>query len=87
MSGTATTTVEIETALLVRLRERSPGLSDRALIESLASIALGREAIHQVRERFADRDPREIEAEAVKAARQARHELAAERAGAGRAGA
>lgn len=80
----STTTVEIDTALLGRLRERSPGKSDRELVESAAGIALGREAIRQIRERFADRESSEIEAEAIKAAREARHEVASEPAGADR---
>ena len=38
-----TTEVEVDTALLERLRERHPGVSDRELMESVARIALGRE--------------------------------------------
>jgi hypothetical protein len=79
-----TTTVEIDTALLERLRECSPGKSDRELVESTASVALGREAIRHIRERFADRDSGEIEAEAIKAAREARREIASERVDAAR---
>ena len=83
MGRATTTTVEIDTALLERLRERSPGKSDRALIESLATIALGREAIYVIRERFADHDSREVDAAAVKAVREARREIASEGVGAG----
>jgi hypothetical protein len=42
--GRATTMVEIDSDLLVRLRERSPGKSDRELLEELATVTLGFEA-------------------------------------------
>jgi hypothetical protein len=75
----STTTVEIDTALLERLRERTPGKSDRQLVEDLARLQLGREAMARARERFRGVPSEEIEREAVKAVREARHELAAER--------
>jgi hypothetical protein len=77
--GHPTTTVEIDTALLERLRKRSPGKSDRQLVEDLARIQLGREAMTRARERFRGVPSEEIEREAVKAVREARREIAAER--------
>src|ERR1035441_10795190 len=50
----ATTTVEIDSDLLARLRERSPGKSDRELLEELATVTLGFETIQRVRQRTAD---------------------------------
>jgi hypothetical protein len=78
MSPPATTTVEIDRELLERLRKRRPEKSDRELVESIARIQLGREASARVRERFAGVPSREIEREAVNAAREVRHEMAAE---------
>jgi hypothetical protein len=78
----ATTTIEIDTDLLARLRKQNPGKDDRQLLESLATIDLGRKAVRRAREAFADVDPAEVEAEAVKAVREVRQEMAAERAGA-----
>jgi hypothetical protein len=51
--GTAiTSSVEIDTSLLERLRERFSGHSDSDLLESAARIRLGREAIRETQERF-----------------------------------
>jgi len=47
----STTSVEIDTDLLQRLRKRRPEKSDRELIESLAKITLGRETLRRVQER------------------------------------
>ncbi len=80
MSAPATTTVEFDRELLGKLRQRSPGKSDRELLEDLAVIGLGDEAIARMREAFAGVDPREIETQAATAVREARHELAAEQA-------
>jgi hypothetical protein len=44
MTASATTTVEIDSGLLERLRQRRPAKSDRELLESIARIQLGREA-------------------------------------------
>lgn len=79
MSAPSTTAVEIDTALLQRLRERRPEKSDRELVESIARIDLGREASARARERFAGVSSEEIEREAVKAAREVRRERAAAR--------
>jgi hypothetical protein len=55
-----TTHVEIETALLARLRERFPGLSDRELLETAARIRLGRDAIRDVQARSGLNDAQAI---------------------------
>jgi hypothetical protein len=47
-----TTSVEIDTTLLERLRERFPDDSDRQLLEASAHIRLGREAIRDAQQRF-----------------------------------
>jgi hypothetical protein len=75
----ATTTVEIDSDLLARLRERSPGKSDRELLEELATVTLGFEAIQRVRQRTADAgvDQQEIEDEAVRVVREHRRQRAA----------
>ena len=75
----STTTVEIDTALLERLRERAPGKSNRELLEDAARIQLGHEAIARVRERFRGVPSEEIERESVAAVRDARRDIAAER--------
>jgi hypothetical protein len=75
----ATTTVEIDSDLLARLRERSPGKSDRELLEELATVTLGFETIQRVRQRTADAgvDQQEIEDEAVRVVRETRRRRAA----------
>ena len=85
MAATPTRRIEFEfdAALLERLRKRRPEKSDRELLESAARIQLGREASDRARERFAGVPSEEIEREAVKAAREVRHERAAERRAAG----
>lgn len=70
------TTVEIDTALLGRLRKRSPGKSDRELLEDLATITLGFETIASAQQRNADADEDEVMAEAVKAVHDVRREMA-----------
>lgn len=79
MAASPTTTVEVDSELLERLRERRPEKSDRELLESVARIQLGREASDRARERFAGVPSEEIEREAVKAAREVRRERAAKR--------
>jgi hypothetical protein len=76
MSASATTRVEIDSALLRRLHERHPERSDRELLESVARILLGLEASDRVRGRFADVPSGEIEAEAVEAGREVRRDRA-----------
>jgi hypothetical protein len=79
----ATTTVEIDSNLLERLRQRRPAKSDRDLLESVARIHLGREASDRVAERFQGVSSDEIEREAVKAVREVRRERADRRRAAG----
>ena len=80
----ATTTVEIDSDLLARLRERSPGRSNRELLENLAAVTLGFETIHRVQRRTADAgvDQDEIEGEAVRVVRARRRRRAAGQAAA-----
>lgn len=66
-----TTTVEIDTELLERLRERRPGIGDRELLESMALIALGRETLRRVQGRNALSEDEAIEL-GVKAVSEAR---------------
>lgn len=79
LSAMATTAVEIDNDLLTRLRERSPGKSDRELLEDLAVVTLGFETIHRVQRRTAEAgvDQEEIEREAVRAVREHRRHGAA----------
>jgi len=77
--GPATTTVEIDSALLERLRERWPDKSDRELVESAARIRLGQEATARARKAFEGVASAEIEREAVKAVREVRRERSAGR--------
>ena len=76
MPASSTTTVEIDTGLLERLRKRSPGKSDRELLEDLATITLGFETIARVQQRNADADEDEVMAEAVKAVHDVRRKMA-----------
>jgi hypothetical protein len=73
VSQASTTSVEIDTELLERLRKRRPEKSDRELIESLAKITLGRETLRRVQERNALSDEEAI-ALGVKAVHEARRE-------------
>jgi hypothetical protein len=79
MAVSPTTTVEIDTELLERLRRRRPAKSDRELLESVARIQLGREASDRARERFRGVPSEEIEREALSAVREVRSERAAAR--------
>jgi hypothetical protein len=83
MSAVGTTTVEIDSELLGRLRERSPGRSDRETLERVARIQLGFETIRRVQERNAASgvDDEEVMAEAVRAVRESRRARAARAAG------
>lgn len=51
MAQPATTSVEIESELLARLRERWPEKPDRQLIEDLVHIQLGFAALHRSQQR------------------------------------
>jgi hypothetical protein len=83
MAAAPTTTVEIDSSLLERLRERRPAKSNRELLESVARIQLGREASDRAAQRFQDVSSDEIEREAVKAVRETRRERANSRRTAG----
>lgn len=49
-----TTTVEIDSALLRRLRSRNPEQDDRAVIEDIARASLGFQMLREVQERSSD---------------------------------
>jgi len=83
MAASPTTSVEIDSELLERLRKRRPEKNDRELLESVARIQLGREASARVKERFAGVSSEEIEREAAKAVREVREEMAAEQQASG----
>lgn len=82
MNAPTTTTIEFDSDLLRRLRERTPGKSDREALEGVARIQLGFDTIRRVQERNADAgvDDDEVMAEAVRAVRESRRERAARRA-------
>lgn len=75
--------VERYSRTLKVLRERHPQKSESELMESLARIKEGDEAIKRIRERFRGVPSEEIEREAVKAVREVRVEAATERRAAG----
>jgi hypothetical protein len=80
MNAPGAATVEFDEELLARLRKRSPDKTDRELLEDLAIIRLGNEAIANIRKAFADVPEEEIEREAIKGVREVRAERAAARA-------
>lgn len=67
-----TTSFEIETTLLERLRQRRPGLTDRELLESVVLSILGRAKLRTMNERNALTEDEAIAlgARAVREARQ-----------------
>jgi hypothetical protein len=69
----ATTSVEIDSELLARLRDRHPGKDDRSLIEDLARIELGFASLREAQKRNAleEDDAAEIAVRAVHQAREA----------------
>ena len=69
----STTRVDIDSALLARLRERHPGKADRALIEDLARIELGFAAVREAQRRNAldEDEATELGVRAVHEARRA----------------
>mgnify|MGYP001395024023 CR=1 FL=1 len=69
----ATTNVEVDSALLERLRQRHPGKDDRELIEDLARIELGFAAMRESQERNAldEDEAMDLAVRAVHEARQA----------------
>jgi hypothetical protein len=83
MAASSTTTVEIDSNLLDRLRQRRPAKNDRELLEGVARPQLGREASDRASECFRGVSSYEIEREAVEAVREVRRERAARRRTAG----
>jgi hypothetical protein len=83
MNAPATTTVEFDSDLLSRVRERAPGTSAREALERVARIQLGFDTIRRVQERnlAAGVDDDEVMCEAVRAVRESRRERPARRAG------
>jgi len=70
-----TTTVEIDSDLLTRLRARAPGKDDRSLVEELVRVKLGFETL-----RASQRSNAVDEDDAMTRAVEAVHEIRAERA-------
>jgi hypothetical protein len=67
-----TKTVEFDSELLERLRQRRPKKGDRELLESMARMTLGRETLRRVQERSTLSEDEAIEL-GVKAVHEARH--------------
>ena len=69
----ATTRVEIDSELLARLRARHPAKDDRALIEDLARVDLGFNALRvaQQRNALAEPDAADLAVNAVRESRRA----------------
>ena len=69
----ATTRVEIDSELLERLRARHPGKDDRELIEDLARVELGFNALHAAQQRnaLAEDEAAELALRAVRESRRA----------------
>jgi hypothetical protein len=82
-AATPTTTVEIDSNLLERLRQRRPAKSNRELLESAARVQLGHEANDRAAERSQGVPSDDIEREAIKAVREVRRERANRRRAAG----
>lgn len=70
-----TTTVEIDFALLRRLRSRIPGKDDRTLIEGIARVSLGFHTLREVQERSVNDDDALV-AEATRTVRSLRRDAA-----------
>jgi hypothetical protein len=68
-----TKTVEFDSELLERLRQRRPEMGDRELLESMARMTLGRETLRRVQERSTLSEDEAIEL-GVKAVHEARHD-------------
>jgi hypothetical protein len=73
MAASPTIKVEFDRELLERLRQRRPEKSDRELLESMAKMTLGREALRRVQERSTLSEDEAI-ALGVKAVHEARNE-------------
>ncbi len=74
-----TNPVDMDRELLTRLRTRHPEKSESELLESVAIIMRGDEALAEIRAAFADVPEEKIEREAVKAVKEVRRERAAAR--------
>ena len=68
-----TKTVEFDSELLERLRQRRPEMGDRELLESMARMTLGRETLRRVQERSTLSEDEAIEL-GVKAVHEARRD-------------
>ena len=82
MAVSDTRTVELDSDLLDRLRQSSPGRSDRETLERVARIQLGFETVRRVQERIeaAGVDDDEVMAEAVRSVHETRRARSARRA-------
>jgi len=71
MAATATTRGEIDSELLAGLRARHPGKDDRALVEDLARVELGFNALRAAQQRnaLAERDAADLAVRAVRESR------------------
>ncbi len=70
-----TTTVEIDSVLLRRLRSRNPEKDDRAVIEDIARVSVGFQTLREVQERSSDDDDALV-AEAARTVRSLRRDAA-----------
>jgi hypothetical protein len=73
VAASPTKTVEFDSELLERLRQRRPKMGDRELLESMARMTLGRETLRRVQERSTLSEGEAIEL-GVKAVHEARHD-------------
>ncbi len=73
MAAATTTRVEIDSELLARLRARHPAKDDRALIEDLARVDLGFNALRAAQQRNAlgEQDAADLAVHAVHESRRA----------------
>jgi len=72
-AAATTTRVEIDSELLARLRARHPGKDDRALVEDLARVDLGFNALRAAQQRnaLAEQDAADLAVRAVGESRRA----------------
>jgi len=73
MAAATRTRVEIDSGLLARLRARHPGKDDRALVEDLARVDLGFNALRAAQQRnaLAEQDAADLAVRAVRESRRA----------------
>jgi hypothetical protein len=74
MAASSTIKVEFDRELLERLRQRHPEKSDRELLESMATMTLGRESLRRVQDRstLSEEDAVALGVQAVDEARRKR---------------